>query len=427
MKWSRQHLLILYTLVVAGLVIAATIRGFHKGGVFDAERHNDFRAYYLAAEGVWSGDLVPAYHDAERPFQYPPPFAYVLAPLGGLPYRLAVAVWVVLNALLMVLVFRYLDQVLGLPLTAEAKIAGLLLTFRVIEGDFANGNANLLVLGIVLGALTFVRRGYTGAGGVTLAVACLSKVTPVILLPWIFTKRCWRQLLVFALCAVVIGGLVPFVALGPTNCLRAWKAWREGTLSVIDFRSPQYQLEPGKGYVPGQSLRALVHRFVRESDATAHDGEVKSIHVVSWSKQTADLLYFGVAGAVLLIAIAALRYRQMGHRGWSPNELAVAILLLPLLGPLSRKAHFVCLWPAAVLAFEAWWQSRGGVRTLHSLLWCVALGLVVGTSPGFIGREASTHVQAYCPLAFAALCLMTTLLDPRTHPRSPRVIRLESS
>ena len=422
MKWNRQHLLIVYAVVFAALVVFVLVRGFHKGGLFDSERFNDFRAYHLAAEGVWDRDLVPAYEDAARPLQYPPPFAYFVAPLGWLPYRAANCIWVVFNAVLMVGLFRYFDQILGLPLSAEAKLAGFLLTFRMLEGDFANGNANLLLLGLVLVSLTLLRRSHVQWGGATLTVACLSKVTPLLLLPWILAKRRWRQLLVMALCGLLIGGLLPLVGLGPTNCSRAWQAWNSGTLSVIDFGSSQYQAEPGRGYVPGQSLRALVHRLVRESDATAHDDEVTSIHVTNWSKQSADLVYFGTAGLLLLGAIFVLRYRQLGHLGWSPNEVAVAVALLPLLGPLSRKANFVFLWPVAVLAFDAWWQARGGVRALHSLLWCLALGLVVGTSPGFVGREVSTQVQAYCPLAFATFCLMAIVIDPRTHPRSSRVI-----
>ncbi len=84
---KRQRLLIIYTLVFFGALLILLVKGFHKGGLFDPERFNDFRAYHLAAQAVWEGDLVPAYEDQARPFQYPPSFAYLVAPFGWLSYR----------------------------------------------------------------------------------------------------------------------------------------------------------------------------------------------------------------------------------------------------------------------------------------------------------------------------------------------------
>ena len=418
---KRQRLLIIYTFVFFGALLILLVKGFHKGGLFDPERFNDFRAYHLAAQAVWEGDLVPAYEDQGRPFQYPPPFAYLVAPFGWLSYRAGLFFWVLLNAGLVVILFRRMDAMLGLPFSGEAKLAGFLLALRMLESDFANGNANLLVLALVMFTFDLSRARRDLLAGASLGTACLAKVSPIVVVPWVIYRRRWRVCGGIVAIWLVLGVLLPLVQLGPENCQRAWRAWGDSTLSSVDITSDRYQAEPGHGYIPGQGLRALLHRLLRDSDATAHDDEVVSIHLLDLSKRNVDLIYYAVGAALFVLVLAGFRYRNPGmRRGWTAGELAAACVLVPLLGPLSRKAHFVFLWPAAVVAFEAWWRGTGKTKWAGAVLWVAALVLVVGTSPDIVGRAASTLLLAYCPYTWAGLCLLVLLVHPGFYPRSSR-------
>ncbi len=420
-RLNRQQLVIIYTVVFLGLMVALVVKGFHKGGVYDADRSNDFRAYHLAAQAVWQGDLVPAFEDDARPFQYPPPFAYLVAPLGLVPYRLGVSLWVLINAALVVTVFRRMDKMLGLAFSSEAKLAGFFLAFRMVESDFSNGNANVLVLSLVMISFDLLRRRRDLLSGVSLGAACLAKVSPIVLVPWMLYKRRWRVLGGVAIVWLVLGGLLPFLLLGPENCRRAWGAWGASTLSSVDVTSARYREEPGQGYVPGQSLRALLHRVLRDADATAHDDDVISIHLLDLSKRSAEFIYYVVGAGVFVLVVLGFRYRNPGlSHGWAAGELAAACVLIPLLGPLSRKAHFVFLWPAAVVGFEAWWRAEGRLKWVGGALWGTALVLVVGTSSDIVGRSASTLLLAYCPYTWAALFLLVLVLYPGFYPRSAR-------
>ncbi len=418
---KRQRLLIIYMLVFFGALLILLVKGFHKGGLFDPERFNDFRAYHLAAQAVWEGDLVPAYEDQARPFQYPPSFAYLVAPFGWLSYRAGLFFWVLLNAGLVVILFRRMDAMLGLPFSGEAKLAGFLLALRMLESDFSNGNANLLVLALVMFTFDLSRARRDLLAGVSLGTACLAKVSPIVVVPWVIYRRRWRVCGGIVLVWLVLGGLLPFLQLGSENCQRAWSAWRDSTLVSVDITSDRYQAEPGHGYIPGQSLRALLHRLLRDSDATAHDDEVVSIHLLDLSKRNVDLIYYAAGATVFVLVLAGFRYRNPGmRRGWTAGELAAACALVPLLGPLSRNAHFVFLWPAAVVAFEAWWRATGNTKWAGAVLWAVAFLLVVGTSPDIVGRAASTLLLAYSPYTWAGLCLLVLLVHPGFYPRSSR-------
>jgi hypothetical protein len=422
---GHKRRLVAYTwlfVALAGLLLA---RGLHKGGLFEEGEFNDFRAYHLAAQGVWERDLAPAYRDALRPYQYPPPFALLVAPFGLLPYRAALPLWVLLNLAVVVFIFRRLEALLGMPLSPESRIAGFILVYRMVESDFANGNANVLVLALALGATSLARRRRPLAGGALLAAAALAKVSPVVGGLWIVYRARWRMLLGAALGLVALGVLLPTLVLGPRGVEEAWGAWRETTvLPALAARDPEVD---GGGHVPGQGLRALLHRLLTPADATSHDGAVVTIHVASLPLAAVDLIHaalsLAIAGALLLAS-----WRRAPGRGLSfqPFEAASALAAMALLGPLSRTAHFALLWPAAVLGFEAWWRLEGRegrrLRLAGSLLWGAALVLVLGTSPGLLGRELAARAEAYCPLSWAAGCLLILLAHPRLYP--PRITGL---
>lgn len=419
MSWKPEHTRGAAALLVVILVLVLVQRGLWKGGAFHEGRSNDFRAYHLAAQGVLQGDLTPAFRDETRPYMYPPTFAILISPLGIFSYRTALVLWTIINALLVIYIFRRMDRILALPLPILAKVAGFLLIYRFLESDFTNGNANVTVLASVLAGFDWARRHGDRAAGSILSVAILTKVTPVLILPWIVYRRRWNMLAGVLVGLLLLGIVLPGIVLGPRGATDTWKTWKGVTIDHLDPTSSSYAQEVASGYEPGQSLRALVHRLLRDSDATAHDGRVVSIHLFDLPKKTADLVYLGAAGFILLLALSAAWRRAPGARlGWRAEEIVAACAVMVLLAPLSRKAHFVALWPAAVLGFEAWRLSGSRLLERTGLtLWLLALVLVVGTSPGFVGRDFSTRLLAYCPMSWAALALLVLASSSCFYPR----------
>jgi len=419
MPSQHRRLLLALTAVLVVLWIVLVVRGLGKAGVLIEKRPNDIWAYHVAARGVWERDLVPSYNDPERSNLYPPTFAILVSPLGLLGYRGAAVVWVLLSGALVVWIFRSMERSLTIPLSPVAKGAGLLLVLRMIDGDMANGNANIAVLALVLGALGLAARGRELWGGGLLAVAILAKVSPVIVLALGAYRLRWRFLLGAAIGLVLLGAVLPVAVLGPQGASEAWAHWYRNTLDHVDPASEAYSKAEGGGYEPGQSLRALVHRLLRPTDATSHDGEVVTIHLASLSKRTVDVVYLGLALAILAAVLLGLWRRAPGlRRAFRPEEIAAACALMVLLAPLSRKAHFVALWPAAVLGFEAWRHSDGRrLQRVGSGLWSLALVCVAATSPDIAGRAAATYFLGYCPFSLAALALLALVSWPGFFPR----------
>ncbi len=443
---DKKTRFLLFTIVLAVLSLLLLHAGFHKGGLW-SERNNDFLAYHRAARAVLNGDLERAYGFdpvpgeyrpsgggfKPKPYQYPPTLATLITPLGLLPYRVALVVWVLACFALLAWSFRVLDEVLCPPVSGVDKFMGFVLVYRLIHSDFANGNANVLVLGILVAALLLERRRRTGLAGGVLALATCIKVFPVLFVPWMLYRARWRMLGGFVAGLALWGVLVPGTILGPSNWGASFGAWSDSVLVPITVSSPQSEKsdrpadEGGDDaetealdYIPGQSLRTLLHHVLRESDATSHDDEVTSVAIVDLPARVVDLVY-ATLGAGILFGLLWFFRRLPYNNVWIGPEMAAAALGCVLLSPMARKAHFVVLWPAAVVGFAVLRTSDGPRRKLTAALWFAAFFLTVMSSPGALGPWLSKRVMAFCPLTWVSFLLLALLLLPlrALRPSSP--------
>jgi hypothetical protein len=378
----------------------------------------DSAAYIAAARGVLAGDLLPSY-EAPRPYQYPPTLAVLIAPLGLLPDRAASIAWTLGSLAFLLLAIRRLPGALGEGVAPLDVLLGLLLSFRAFESDFANRNANVLVFSLLILGFSEARRGKERWGGAILGLAAAIKVTPILLLLWIAVMGRGRQALGFTAGLAFAGVVFPILVLGPGPYGQALEAFYWTSLRPIDAASETYRDEPGDGYVPGQSLRALLHRLLRESDATPHDRKVVRVNVVDLPKMAVDVIFLGAAVASA-VALLLRFWRWGGH--WSGPEVGAVLAAMVFLAPMSRKAHFVAVLPAAAMAFEAIRAIAGTRRKALAVLWGTAFALMTLTAPALLGRQAATLALAFCPFGVAAglLAAACALAGGRATPASPR-------
>jgi hypothetical protein len=406
-----------YAVVVLALSALFLFRGLRQGGALGGNRSNDFAAYHTAARGVLRGELESSYR-AARPYQYPPTLAVLLAPLGLLPARAASILWTAGNLALLLWTLRLSREALGPPVAGLDQVLGLLLIARAAESDFANGNANTLVLFFLILGLAVARRGSGAAGGSLLALAGLLKLAPLLLLPWILWRRRWNLALGFLIGLVLWGGVLPALVLGPLPFARAWKAFYQETLRPLAAGG-----EPSRGaasvrYEPGQSLHALLHRLLSPTDATAHDEAVVKVNVADLSGRAVDVVY--LAGSAVVLAALCFRFRGKA-REWEAAEVGAVLSAMVLLSPLSRKAHFVALFPAGAAGSAAIRESCPGRRGTGLTLWIAAFALVDLTAPALVGRQAASWILAFCPFGLAAgLLLALSTLRPAQPPAAGR-------
>lgn len=432
-RWWAHALIVL-------MLIVLTSTALRKGGAWDPQRFNDFRAYHTAAKAALDRNLESAYHDPDRPYQYPPTLATLVAPLGWLPYRVGLWIWVLAKVALLLWILRALGKLASPRVVLGDLALGMMFCYRFLDSDFANGNANLLCLGAVVGGIYLLRRNCPRWGGFVLALAACVKATPLLFLPWFIVQRRWQQVAGFTVGLLLWGLLVPVLVLGRADYTNSCSVWYHQLLGPINPLAQEEYAEARDGYVPGQSLRSFLQRFLRPIDASAHDDASIRINVADVPERSVDITYAALSVAFLggvFLVYRRRRVRRSAAAGdtdvdaaaerdataGSPAELSAVLALSVLIAPLARKASFVALLPAAIqsraLIREKAAAGHGSARWLR-VAWWLGFAMVSLTAPAVVGREIATYIVCYCPASGAAVVLLAVLglAEPRHGPRT---------
>jgi Glycosyltransferase family 87 len=220
-RWEKLALSV-WLAAVAALLVNCLLAPAGRGSVYPA--------YHWAAQRWLHGtDTYPspgAGPDVQE-YRYSPLVTATLAPLGLLPLKAGEVLW----RLLIVGCFMgglslWMAEALTPSANRSQKAILLLLIFPLTIGNVHNGQANLLVMGLLLLTLFAVLREHWGLAAACAALAAFFKVYPIalgLMLASIYPRRFLAKFLV----ALLIGLLVPFVCQDPIFVARQYRLWFE--------------------------------------------------------------------------------------------------------------------------------------------------------------------------------------------------------
>ena len=220
----------------------------------------DFTAYYTAAklirygsspydEAAFGGEGQNLGFRNDRPYIYPPLLAIGVTPLTLLPPRQAATVWFLLNVTLLGLSAMLVARTLGLQKHKIAVVSLLLavLTFYPAVFSIFVGQANVLLLALLVLAWYGAKRGSYVLVGVTIAAASLIKVFPFCIALYFLWKGRYRSFLTtVAAVVILIGFSVAVVGLEPH-------------LTYVDSTLPTQFVKP---HPLNQSLSSFLFRAI---------------------------------------------------------------------------------------------------------------------------------------------------------------------
>jgi hypothetical protein len=387
-----------------GLCAFFALHGVHAGL---RPSGSDFTVFYRAGEAVLAG-RDPT--QVER-FLYPPFFALVVAPLAWLPYALALVLWQLasLGALAWIThtSARWCARAVARPCRWLAWLP-LVACLRLIDSNLANGQANLLVLAVLVAALDAWLAGRELRAGAWLAGGIALKVVPgALLLVWL-VRRSDRAVRACA-AGVALACLLPALALGWTENLASlghW--WRAEPLPYL--QGGRALLEQHE-VLEGQSLTAVVYRALGATPATS-SGRVRDAALAHVDPEADAWILRTLQAASLVLLVASLRVsaRRDTLRA-RLDEIALTLVFALALAPLVHKAHLTWLLvPVAVLVKGAPPELS---RVAHRVRWAaiaVAFVLIGLTPPALLGRALATRALAFDALFLALVCLAVALL-----------------
>jgi hypothetical protein len=182
---------------------------------------DDFKQYWQAAVSMlYNGDPYVLTTGDRQGYYYPPPFAYLMQPLGRLNYPVAQRVWFGINVVLLAMLVRKSlrlsktnlgKRYWGVVLLSMALAPPTRLTLQL-------GQISLLVAILLISTVGFTRRN-EWIGGLSLAGATLIRLFPAYLALSLIHRRSWRVLIWLTLwCFIIIiisiaaYGVNPFVS-----------------------------------------------------------------------------------------------------------------------------------------------------------------------------------------------------------------------
>jgi alpha-1,2-mannosyltransferase len=314
---------------------------------------------------------------------YPPAFALLIAPLALLPSAGASVVWTVVNQVaLVVAVALGVDQLRPTPWARAAIIAGTA-TFYPLWIDVAQGQANLVILLLVVAGLAGVVRKddrWAAAWGVAAAL----KVSPALLLLWLLLNGRWRA------AGWMIGGAATVTAIG--FLIRA-----HDTLSFFGQVLPA--LAHGTAVYANQSLSGVLLRLTTVNPYTD-----------PWVILGSPVI------VIALTSLLAFAWWAWQTWGADPQLRLLAFLpLIPLVSAVTWPHHLVLLLPLlwgifTVLGRAGWPRGQTTATALVLLVFSVLSRWPAGPAFGAPGFRSAQTTDPLVLLVSNALFLGTILL-----------------
>ncbi len=318
----------------------------------------DFTAYYTAArlirvgrspydEAAFGAEAQSLGFRNDRPYIYPPLLAIGVTPLTLLPPRQATTVWFLLNVTLLGLCSIVVARTLGFQTHRLAVVSLLLaaLTFYPAVFSVFVGQANVLLLALLVLAWYGTRHGSEVLAGVAIGAASLIKVFPFCLALYFLWKGRYRSFL-SAVAAMVILTAFSIAVVG-----------LEPHLIYVESTLPTQIIKP---HPLNQSLSSFLFRAIQP----AQQGDL-----LLWRLASLSASALVVLGTVLLIARGS---RQAALQDLEFGLVVVGVLLVSTVSWIGTLTLLVI--PYSALAKEL--LAEGGRRDLILVSATAALSFV---------------------------------------------------
>jgi len=388
--WRRRPYAVAVTIVLVVLALP-----------FMARRPEDWHTVYLPAGKrlIQGFDLYDI--QASGGYTYPPAMAWLVIPVVWLPAVAARAVWYLVSAAAIVMLWRSSWQLTGgsplePPGQADGRehfvfLLGTLFTFRYVTDALDHQQNDLLVAALVVtGCAAMLLRGRDVPAGVLLGLAAGIKATPAIWVVLLLLRKAWMGAVAMALAAIAINLPADLFSSPPEGGL-----WLASWLKRLVLPAFTGQHGPGLWYTDplfNQSLSGTLRRLL------TLDWSYIDANLRYWPKdggpsmRIVKVVIFGAQTAVLIATVAAMGWggrlsRPAAERSnlrWQAPACGLLLAAMVLLSPASSKPHFVVLiLPAFVLARRAAFERN----TWAAAMLGAGLALTFASNRTIVGRS----------------------------------------
>ena len=364
----------------------------------------DFPVYYQSAKSLVAGrvDLYAADFAVGPPmvYVYPPLFMLLIFPVGWLSLANAFGAWFALNVLATTAVVRLAYRQWTPHNRAQYAWLALALAGPFVVGELKSGNAQLLIVLLLIGAVVAWSKGKLLTASFCLALGGAIKIFPLFLLPVLIVRREWAFVTrtVALSCAL---WLIPAVYFGPRQTVSLYRAWANPLVFHLSRFESQRALD--------QSISGAATRWLTHLDYSARlDRNYPQVNRANLSRRAVKAVIYGVDGIILALSLwmcARLRRRERDLANGDYRRLGVActaaifMTFQLLLGPYT-PVLYLCGWLLVAMVLPAVIEQK---KFLYNVLLAAGtVNLLLILVPGRMHQRA---FQAYGAFTFLGLIL----------------------
>lgn len=339
----------------------------------------DFTSYLLSSEAFLAGNN-PYQTETVFPFIYPLFLCVALIPLALLPYWLSVFIWFSAN---LIALFYTAKRLLGAYRPAISGKTFILLfcfsflvLFGIISNNFLNGQINILILFLCTFFIWHYLHGKKAVAGWFLAAAIVIKLTPAILLAYLFFKKEFKMIGLLLLQCLVLALVLPLLIAGS---------------QVFELYEYYFQT-------------FIVSKLSAETREIGTNSFALMPRLQMLFPQLPGLVSFCLSAVFVLAPVAYMQLfqKKKPQKVYSYELLVFALYMLGMLflSPMSEKHHLIYTFPAVLVILVRIAEGQGrnqlialGVLIVVGLLLAFGKAILSGfflallISYGFVLRE----------------------------------------
>ncbi len=404
---ALRHSLIIFAVICTVFSILPLVNAFRH-----ADGSKDYSLWYKVGQWVVQGQpLYPTQPGKPFPYMYPPfPAVAVFAPLSLLGYTATVLAMVVVNSLvwlgcILLSVYLVTGRVRGQNPLLYIVPAAVVVPY--VWDTYFLGQINLSLLLMLLGAFAALKHRRQGLAGFLIALAAACKAFPILAVPYLVYRRCWRALASTLLSLIVLLVLLPAPFRGFERNLAELRTWTAGM--VFKESGSTIAQRPGISFTyRNQSLLGLSHRLFRPVEAGDRSGKPFTVNVVDLGTRGAMTVFTLVA--LLLCGVYLLATRRppaQSSQSAAAYEQSMLICLIVMFSPLAWTYYYCWLiFPfTAALAYIGR-QPRCSRRRRIALIAC---GLSLAVLLSAITQSFDQTTQALGATVLGTIILYFTL------------------
>ena len=371
----RFHVVALIALAWAIALAVIAVRAAYSPG-----RNTVITTYFAAGERWLAGEKL---YFGPLGFVYSPPVAALFAPFSQLPAAYGGALWRLLNAGIFAagaLCWLRAEFHSGIPKSWHPWAFLLLLPLAL--GNFNNGQANPLVIGLLLIAFVAADRGRFTVAAICVAIATYFKIYPLalgLLLAVLYPRRfTWRLVL-----ALALTGGAAFLLQQPYYVLAQYRLW-------FETRAADNRLRYAGDIAPRDLW--LLLRF-------AHIPVTEAIYRV---------IQLGSAAAIAFLCFWG-RWKNWPRERLIAAAFSLGCVWMLLCGPATESVTYIMLAPALIFALLQACATRVPWPRRSLLLLSFAILIAALTVNAFVRLKKSPLTMSPQPLSalvFAGYAVM---------------------